>query len=513
MMNIRELNKIIELNIYSMSLQIDITTFVIDCFYVSIFDAINFFYQWLMRITNRYKFIVISHRDQKQFNVIVMSFKNSSFYVQRKIDNLLRVVRRFAKVYVDDIIIFNKILKKHLTHLREIFNILNSYEVRLSFKKFFFDYSIVVLLKQKIDVFEFIIVVDKLIVIIKLRFFYIFKNLEKYLELIEWLRNYIAWYVQIFDSLLKRKTFLLRSFSSNKNRQRKIYFVKTILQKFFVVELKFYWQFQKNFDKTNLLIHYDFIRIIYINVDVSKQRDFEVIIYHLKFTANFNNFKRNEIELIMFFNRMFTSTKKRYWSTKLKMIDLMWIIRRVKHIIEIFKHVTMIFIDHVVNFSIARQITLIFNNIDKLNLWFVRIFIYFFQFRIDVRYRFDKRHVIFDVLFKLSIEIFFLNDDENLKLKNYHNNLTNSFDHFYVYNDAFINMSTNFRQQLIDDYVKKNLNRIHCHAHRFDETNKIENFFLIKAIDCENHSQSTTKNNFSSTIKNDFQFENNSSFF
>ena len=74
-----------------------------------------------MRIANKHKLIVISHRDQKQFNVIVIKFKNFSIYVQRKINTILRVYRVFVKTYVDNIIIFNKTLKKHLTHLREIF--------------------------------------------------------------------------------------------------------------------------------------------------------------------------------------------------------------------------------------------------------------------------------------------------------------------------------------------------------------------------------------------------------
>ena len=138
-----------------------------------------------MRITNKHKFIVISHRNQKQFNIVVIKFKNFSVYVQRKIDVILRVYCVFIKIYVDDIVIFNKTLKKHLTYLRKMFQLLNFYNIRLSLKKSFLKYFIVVLLKQKIDAFEFTIIVNKLIVIINLRFLYIFKNFEKYFDFIE----------------------------------------------------------------------------------------------------------------------------------------------------------------------------------------------------------------------------------------------------------------------------------------------------------------------------------------
>ena len=61
------------------------------------------------------------HREQKQFNVIVMKFKNSSFYVQRQIDAFLRIYRVFARVYINDIIIFSHILKKYISHLHVVF--------------------------------------------------------------------------------------------------------------------------------------------------------------------------------------------------------------------------------------------------------------------------------------------------------------------------------------------------------------------------------------------------------
>ena len=74
-----------------------------------------------MRIANKHKFIVILHCNQKQFNIVVMKFKNFSIYIQQKIDAILRVYRVFIKIYVDDIVIFNKTLKKHLIYLREMF--------------------------------------------------------------------------------------------------------------------------------------------------------------------------------------------------------------------------------------------------------------------------------------------------------------------------------------------------------------------------------------------------------
>ena len=117
------------------------------------------------------------------------------------------------------------------------------------------------------------------------------------------------------------------------------------------------------------------------------------------------------------------------------------------------------FIDYVVNVSIVKQIILSFNNIDKLNFRLVRAFTYLFQFRFDIRYCFDKRYVISNVLFKLSINRFFLNEKKKLNLKNYHNNLKNFFvdnnNQHFVYRKTLIDMSTTFYEQIIAGYAKK----------------------------------------------------------
>ena len=230
-----------------------------------------------------------------------------------------------------------------------------------------------------------------------------------------------------------------------------------MLKKFFDVEYEAYCQLQKVFRKINLLIYYNFIRIIYINVNAFKRYNFNIVIYYLKLEINSNNFKHNEIELILFFSRMFIVVKKWYWFIELKIIELIWIIRRVRYIIKVFQHVTVIFIDYIVNASIIKQTTLLFNNIDKLNLRLMRTLVYLFQFRFNIRYQFNKRYVISDALFRLLTNKFFLNSENNLNLKSYHSNIKNSFvsDRHFVYYSSLINILSNFRKQLIDNYIKK----------------------------------------------------------
>ena len=65
MIDIRDFNKITMIDFYSLFLQSNIIALMIDCRYIIVVDAAEFFHQWLIKIFDREKLIVVSHRDQK----------------------------------------------------------------------------------------------------------------------------------------------------------------------------------------------------------------------------------------------------------------------------------------------------------------------------------------------------------------------------------------------------------------------------------------------------------------
>ena len=82
-----------------------------------------------------------------------MNYKNLSTYVQRQINRLLRFHCKHAKVYVDDIVIFSKILKEHKKHFRVVFDTFQLNNIFVKVTKTFVDYFNVQLLDQKINFF------------------------------------------------------------------------------------------------------------------------------------------------------------------------------------------------------------------------------------------------------------------------------------------------------------------------------------------------------------------------
>ena len=92
-------------------------------------------------------------------------------------------------------------LKKHLKHLKLVFKTFDNMNIHLVFHKSFLEYLFVHLLSQKMNVLNMIMMTDKLIIIINLKFSCTFVQLKKYLDLTEYLCQYIESYVTIFKPL------------------------------------------------------------------------------------------------------------------------------------------------------------------------------------------------------------------------------------------------------------------------------------------------------------------------
>ena len=115
----------------------------------------------------------------------------------------------------------------------------------------------------------------------------------------------------------------------------------------------------------------------FIDVDASKKRDFEIMIFHVQsdFEENDIIIIKNEIQFIMFFSKILIDAETRYWPIELKMIEIIWIVKKIRHMIESCRKSSMtIFIDHAVTADLIKQIFLTTFNTNKLNLHFVRTF-------------------------------------------------------------------------------------------------------------------------------------------
>ena len=409
MIDIRDLNKVTIFDIYSMSLQSNIINAIADHSFIFIVNVVDWFHQFKIKRSNRHKFTIISHRDQKQSNVTLMNFKNSSSYVQRQIDQMLRSYRDFFRVYMNDIMIFSKILKEHIVHLRQIFQLFASKRVNLTLNKSFLNYSFIMLLEQRVDSLDLSISAEKITIITFLRFSQSLKNLKHFLDLIDWLRHCINRYAQLVEALQVKKTTLIKQLFSitiidkTLKSARKSMSSKLSIDKLTIEELVFFRQLQDVFSISIFLVHFNSNRQFYIDFDVSKRWDFVVMIYHVVCdSSNSINVSRLNVQSILFLSKLLNNVEQNYWSTKLEVANIVWVIKRMRHLIDSIKKFSIIiYTNHSTTVLIFKQTTLITFNIDKLNFRLVRVSQYLSSFNIVIRHKSNKSNVIFDVLSKL----------------------------------------------------------------------------------------------------------------
>jgi hypothetical protein len=79
--DIRPVNGMAVKDSYPLPLQSDIITALLGCRYITVIDAVSFFYQWLVAEDDRHKFTVNTIDGQMQFNVAVMGYCGSVQYV------------------------------------------------------------------------------------------------------------------------------------------------------------------------------------------------------------------------------------------------------------------------------------------------------------------------------------------------------------------------------------------------------------------------------------------------
>ena len=438
--NIQRLNKISVTDIYLLSLQSDITAAVLRCSYILTVDVTDFFHQWKVQSEKRHKLTVVSHQGQKHYNITAMRYKNSPLYTQCQMNKMLQNNHHFIKAFVNDIIIFSKTLKEHLKHLCMTFSLFNQYELIMNRKKSFLKYSIIILLRQHVDELRMTTSEEKIAAILNLWFPETLKDLETYLRLTEWLHNYISMYTQVIASLQKLKTLLLKSSPKGKNVRKSFTKVKDIILT--QLEKDSFKALQEHFWKPSFLIHFDLKWWLYVNIDASKWYGFRVIVYHVKNDSE-GEVPHNFIELIMFISKVLNRAERNYWSTELKVTCLMWIMKKIRHMMKSVIEPMIIFTDHSVTINIIRQIKLVSSVTDKLNLQLVKALQYLSQFDLNVWYKSERKNLVPDTLLRLVARI----EKHDAKTQR-------TLDEIFAFNCILVKLSDKFKNELKKAYMK-----------------------------------------------------------
>ena len=109
---------------------------------------------------------------------------------------------------------------------------------------------------------------------------------------------------------------MLRLFFINKKNQRKIYNQRVIVNKSSKIKIVAYETLQIVFNQLIFLVHFNIDKILFINVDVFKKLEFDIVIYHAKNDDKYQDNKllivKNDMKFILFFSKYLIDTQRRY---------------------------------------------------------------------------------------------------------------------------------------------------------------------------------------------------------
>ena len=446
--DIRGLNDLIVPDVYPVPLQSEVIARLLGCTHIAVMDAMSFFYQWRAHPNSRRMLTVISHRGQETFNVPIMGCMNSIAYVQRQIDRILRPVKSFAKAYVDDVVTGAKSFADHLSNLRSLFELFVKHNISISPTKTFLGYPNVNLLGRRVDSFGLATAEDKLEAIKALKYPTTLGGLEHYLGLAGYLRDNIHYYAQLAQPLQALKTSLLKQ-APSKGNPRRAYVSAHKLDEPTALQKASFDSLQEALCRQTTLVHHDPERVMWVDLDASKD-GFGVRVFHVKkgYEVPLGKWPaRSATETILFLSRELSAAERNYWPTELEIAGFVWTIKKIRHMVESSNHPVVIQTDHSAIVDIMRQssITSTTSTV-RMNTRLVRASQFLRQFRLEVRHKPGKEHIVPDALSRLA-------SAKPPAVSNDHSEL----DALYVdynYSSTQVQMSDAFRAKLIKGYAE-----------------------------------------------------------
>ncbi len=151
----QKLNALIKRDHYSLSLIDETLTHIQESKYLTWLNIIVSFNKLRMHSDNENLTIFIIFFDLYKYHVMLFELTNeSTFYQHYMNDVLFEYLHQFCQIYLDDIIIYSKILKKHKRHVRLIWNRLWEADLKIDINKCEFHVQKTIFLELLISIKE-----------------------------------------------------------------------------------------------------------------------------------------------------------------------------------------------------------------------------------------------------------------------------------------------------------------------------------------------------------------------
>ncbi len=309
--NYRKLNALIKRDHYSLSLIDETFTHIQESKYLTQLNIIVAFNKLHMHSDSEDLTIFIIFFDSYKYHVMLFELINESVFYQHYMNDMLfKYLHQFCQIYLDDIIIYSKILKKHKWHVWLILNRLQEADLQIDINKCKFHIQKTIFLKL-------------LILIEELKM-----NSRKMQAVVDWFTLNNLTQIQFFIDFCNFYQRFIKNFSKIVHSMIQLTQKKIIFEWNEVCQIVFDYM-KRRMIETFILRHFDQTHetileinsFNYVNDEVLFQYDDEEVLHSIVFySKNMSsaecNYKIYDKELLVIIQAF------KHWWLKLKLTDI-----------------------------------------------------------------------------------------------------------------------------------------------------------------------------------------------
>jgi hypothetical protein len=156
--------------------------------------------------------------------------------------------------------------------------------------------------------------------------------------------------------------------------------------------------------------------------------------------------QRSRIQPIIFLSRLLNAAEQRYWPIELEIAGIVWVLRKVRHLVESSKAIVRVYTDYGAALGISKQSTLETTSTKCSNLRLIRASEYIQRFDISIRYKPGKTNVVPNALSRLKSATK-VEEDAELDFESGYISIA------YNFIATMAEMSPEFKERLIQRYA------------------------------------------------------------
>ncbi len=199
-MNYWKLNALIKRNHYSILLINEVFTWIQDSKYLIQLNIIITFNKLCMSTESENLITFITFFNVYKYRVMFFKLINESAFFQHYINNVLfNCLYKFCQTYLNNIVIYSKILKEHRTHVKKVLNKLREVNLQINIDKYEFKIQKILFLELLIFINDLQMNSQKVDVIWNWKVSWSLTHMQIFIDFC----NFYQWFIKNFSKIIQ----------------------------------------------------------------------------------------------------------------------------------------------------------------------------------------------------------------------------------------------------------------------------------------------------------------------